>query len=177
MNQCCRLLLIFYFFFFLTSFRFHYLSGVIPLALVPCGVFWGVGERRAWWNTGRGKLAGGANTGDEGQQGGASTDGEGPGEMGGTDEEGPGEGKLDRCIMHQVHTSYFNSWDKLYNINLGSALLCATSNVQPFLLLLSCSHLVFNILLLFILIFYLIKNILNIIFMVGKVEKGGNFFF
>jgi hypothetical protein len=34
-------------FFSLTSFRFHYLSGVIPLASVPCGVFWGVGEGRA----------------------------------------------------------------------------------------------------------------------------------
>jgi hypothetical protein len=33
--------------FSLTSVRFHYLSGVIPLAFVPCGVFWGVGEGRA----------------------------------------------------------------------------------------------------------------------------------
>jgi len=33
--------------FSMTSFRFHYLSGVIPLAPVPCGVFWGVGEGRA----------------------------------------------------------------------------------------------------------------------------------
>ena len=31
--------------FSLTSFHFHYLSGVIPLAPVPCGVFWEVGLR------------------------------------------------------------------------------------------------------------------------------------
>jgi len=30
-------------FFSLMSFRFHYLSGIIPLVPVPCGVFWGVG--------------------------------------------------------------------------------------------------------------------------------------
>jgi hypothetical protein len=39
--------------------------------------------------------------------------GEGPGEVGGTGGEEPGgvggtgEGKLDGCIMHQVHTSSF----------------------------------------------------------------------
>jgi hypothetical protein len=26
--------------------------------------------------------------------------------QGGTGGEGPGQGKFDRCIMHQVHTSY-----------------------------------------------------------------------
>jgi hypothetical protein len=73
--------------FSLTSFRFHYLSGVIPLAPVPCGVFWGVGEGRARWSTGRG----GGNTGGGGQQGGASTGGGGTGEEG-LGGEGPGEG-------------------------------------------------------------------------------------
>jgi len=76
------------------SFRFHYLFGVITLALVPCGVFWGVGEGRARWSTGRGGLA---------QAGGGGTNGEGP------NEERPGEGKLDECIMHQVHTNNENS--------------------------------------------------------------------
>jgi hypothetical protein len=74
--------------FSLTSFRFHYLFGVIPLALVPCGMFWGVEEGRARWSTGRGST----------------------GRGGGTGGEGPGEGKLDRCIMHQVHTSYHDIW-------------------------------------------------------------------
>jgi hypothetical protein len=62
--------------FSLTSFRFHYLSGVIPLAPVPCGVFWGLGEGKAWWSTRRGGLAGGGSTGGGGQQ-------EGPARAGG----------------------------------------------------------------------------------------------
>jgi len=77
-------------FFSLMSFRFHYLSGIIPLVPVPCGVFWGVGEGGARGSTGRGgptRVAGAS-------KGGASTGG-----------EGPGGGKLDGCIMHQVHTS------------------------------------------------------------------------
>jgi hypothetical protein len=62
MDRCRCLLLIF---FSLTSFRFHYLSGVIPLTPVPCGVFWGVGEGKAWWSTGQG----GASTGGGGGHG------------------------------------------------------------------------------------------------------------
>jgi hypothetical protein len=56
----------------------------------------GHGRRR----TGRG---GGHGRGRTGRRGG--TNGEGLGKVGGTGEEGPGEGKLDRCIMHHVHTS------------------------------------------------------------------------
>jgi len=55
--------------FSLTSFRFHYLSGVIPLAPVPCEVFWGVGEGRARWSTGRGGPARVARASRGGQHG------------------------------------------------------------------------------------------------------------
>ncbi len=62
-----------------------------------------------------------------GQQGRVSTGGEGQHERGkigpggparargGTGEEGPGKGKLDRCIMHQVHTSIHYHWCGLCN--------------------------------------------------------------
>jgi len=111
--------------FSLTSFRFHYLFGVIPLAPVPCGVFCGVGEGRARWSTGWGGPTEGGQHGWRGPAGGASSGGGGNG-WGRTErrgastgrgegtgdersgEERPGEGKLDGCIMYQVHTS--ESW-------------------------------------------------------------------
>ncbi len=105
--------------FFLTSFRFHYFSGVIPLALVPCEVFWGVGEERARWSTrwggpaggdqhgrgrtGRGRARAGKDRarwgherrrtrrgGEHGRRKTGRESEEGPGEVGSTGEERPG---------------------------------------------------------------------------------------
>jgi hypothetical protein len=79
--------------FSLTSFHFHYLSGIIPLAPVPYGVFWGVGEGRAQWSTGRG----GATMGGEGQQRGGQH-GQGRIERGGPARaEGGARAKKDRA--------------------------------------------------------------------------------
>jgi hypothetical protein len=47
-------------------------------------------------------MGGGTNTG---QRGGHGQGRIGSGGVGGTSEEGPGRGKLDECIMHQVHTN------------------------------------------------------------------------
>jgi len=65
---------------------------------VECFGGWGKGEP----GEARG---GGGQHGWRGPAGGASTGGEGPSKVGGTGEEGPGGGKLDGCIMHQVHTN------------------------------------------------------------------------
>jgi hypothetical protein len=45
---------------FYLFFTYFFFSGVIPLAPVLCGVFWGMGEGRARWSMGRG---GGPSTG------------------------------------------------------------------------------------------------------------------
>jgi hypothetical protein len=63
--------------FSLTLFRFHYLSNVIPLASVPCGVFWGVGERRAGWSMGQGGASKGGQHGWWGPAGRGPTRGRG----------------------------------------------------------------------------------------------------
>ncbi len=67
------------------------------------------GGQHGQGRTGRGGLA--RARGGHGQRRikrGGDTGGEGPGGVGGTGEEGPSGGKLDECIMHQVHTSF--SW-------------------------------------------------------------------
>ncbi len=46
-----------------------------------------------------------ASTGREGPGGVGGTGGKGLGGVGGMGEERPGGGKLNGCIMHQVHTS------------------------------------------------------------------------
>jgi hypothetical protein len=65
--------------FSLTSFRFHYFSGVIPLAPVPCGVFWGGGRRESPVKHG---ARGGASRGGPARAKGWGTGGEGPGGAG-----------------------------------------------------------------------------------------------
>jgi len=55
------------------SFRFHYLSGVIPLALIPCEVFWGWGKGEPSEARGRGgpaRVAGASRGGQHGRGGG-----------------------------------------------------------------------------------------------------------
>jgi hypothetical protein len=59
-------------------------------------------------------------------------------------------------------------------LELGSYVADTTNDVQTFFFL-SCSHLVFNILLLFISISNLIKIILNIISRMGEVKEGGSY--
>jgi hypothetical protein len=75
---------------------------------VPCGMFWGVGEGRAWWSTG---LGGPARVGEGGHGRGVANTGGGGHRRGRTERgvastggEGPGGGELDGCIMHRVHT-------------------------------------------------------------------------
>jgi hypothetical protein len=88
-----------FFFFFLMGFVFN----------------WGGASRgsaQAKGGTGGEGSGGGGQHGSRGGTGeevpsGGGTGGEGPGGVGGTGEEGPGEGKLDGCIMHQVHTSIY----------------------------------------------------------------------
>jgi hypothetical protein len=70
------------------------------------------GSAQAKGGTGGEGSGGGGQHGSRGGTGeevpsGGGTGGEGPGGVGGTGEEGPGEGKLDGCIMHQVHTSIY----------------------------------------------------------------------
>jgi hypothetical protein len=62
---------------------------------VPCGMFWGVGEGRARWSTGRGG----------GHQGGGRV---GKDRVGGGQH---GRGRTDGCIMHQVHTRGGVAWN------------------------------------------------------------------
>ncbi len=81
--MCLSIFYLFFTSFSLTSFRFHYLSGLIPLAPIPCGVFGGGGGGGHEW----GRPGGGGGGGPGG--------------------EGPGEGELDGCIMHRVCTSIY----------------------------------------------------------------------
>ncbi len=64
------------------------------------GEAWGGGDSRGGPARVAGASTGGGGMGREGLGKGGQ---HGPG--GGTSGEGPGRGKLDRCIMHQVHTS------------------------------------------------------------------------